>query len=276
MEKHTVKVGNLNLGGDNPLFLMGGPCVIEDKDNFTLSLALSIKEICQRLEMPFIFKSSYEKANRTSVGSEQGPGLTRGLEILAEVKSKLEVPIICDVHTPEQAPVAAQVADVLQIPAFLCRQTKFIQAVANTGKVVNVKKGQFLAPANMKNVVEKVRSTGNEQILLTERGACFGYNNLVVDMRSFPIMAKLGFPVIFDGTHSVQLPSTGNETGGEREFIRPLVCSAVAAGVDGLFLEIHPEPEKAPCDSASMLPLDQLEKLLQEALAIRKAIKPFQ
>ncbi len=274
MAKHTVKVGNLTLGGDNPLFLIGGPCVIEDRDDFTFSLAKSIKEICHRLEIPFIFKSSYEKANRTSVDSEQGPGITRGLEILAQIKKELELPILCDVHTEEQAPIAADVADILQIPAFLCRQTKFIQTVARTGAVVNVKKGQFLAPANMKNAVNKVLAAGNDKILLTERGTCFGYNNLVVDMRAFPIMGRLGYPVIFDATHSVQLPSTGNETGGEREFIRPLVRSAVAAGVDGLFLEIHPEPEKAPCDSASMLHLANLETVLKEALAIRKAIKP--
>lgn len=269
---HNVRVKDHTLGRGHPLFLIGGPCVVEDEEG-TLAIARAVAQECRSRGIPYVFKSSFDKANRTSLRSPRGPGLNLGLDILRRVKDELELPVLVDVHAPDQIEGAAAVADILQIPAFLCRQTDFVQAVARAGLPVNVKKGQFLTPWDMAHVIEKVEDTGNRAILLTERGACFGYNNLVVDFRSFPVLAGTGYPVIFDVTHSVQLPGgRGDATGGQREFIRPLARAAVAAGVDGLFMEIHPEPENAPCDGDCMLPLDWLPGLLDEALAIRRAL----
>jgi 2-dehydro-3-deoxyphosphooctonate aldolase (KDO 8-P synthase) len=230
-------------------------------------------EICGAAGVPLILKASFDKANRTSHASYRGPGLAEGLRVLGRVKGKLGVPILSDVHETGQVGPAAEVLDVLQIPALLCRQTDLLVAAGRTGKPVNVKKGQFLAPGDMRNVVEKIRSTGNEQILLTERGTSFGYHNLVVDMRSLPILRGLGVPVIFDGTHSVQLPGgAGTASSGQREFVAPLVRAAVAAGCDGLFLEVHPDPDRAPSDGPNMLPLDALPSLLREVTAIARSL----
>lgn len=267
-----VVIGSVRLGGGNPLALIAGPCVIEDETHL-LHVGERLLEICAAAGVPLILKASFDKANRSSHRSYRGPGLAEGLRILARVRQKLGVPILSDVHEGGQVPAAAAVLDILQIPAFLCRQTDLLLAAGRTGKPVNVKKGQFLAPGDMRNVVEKLRSTGNSQILLTERGSSFGYHNLVVDMRGLPIMRRLGVPVIFDGTHSVQLPGgAGTASSGEREFVPPLVRAAVAAGCDGLFLEVHPDPDRAPSDASSMLPLDALPSLLREVTAIARAL----
>jgi 2-dehydro-3-deoxyphosphooctonate aldolase (KDO 8-P synthase) len=258
-----VVIGNTVLGGGNPLSLIAGPCVIEDEDTVFYT-AQSLKEMCAELEISLIFKSSYDKANRTSLGSFRGPGLDRGLRILSEVKSRFQLPVLSDVHSVDEIRPASEVLDVLQIPAFLCRQTDLILAASRTGKTVNIKKGQFLAPWDMKNILDKCTSTGNRNVFVTERGTSFGYNNLVVDIRSFPILRSFGFPVVFDVTHSLQLPGgKGICSGGQREFAEPLARSAVAAGVDGLFMEVHPEPDKALCDGPNMLALDQLPQLLK-------------
>lgn len=268
----NVSIPGFILGKGHPLFIIAGPCVLEDETS-PLAVGREIRDICRKHEVPFIFKSSYDKANRTSLGSFRGPGFEEGLKILQRIKDELNVPILTDVHEKEEVEGTAKVADILQIPAFLCRQTDFIQTVARTGKPVNVKKGQFLTPWDLSNVIEKIEETGNKDILLTERGVSFGYNNLVVDFRSFPVMAKTGYPVIFDVTHSVQLPGgNGETTGGQREFIQPLARAAVAAGVDGLFIETHPDPDKAPCDGECMLPLAELDQLLSELVRIRKAL----
>ncbi len=265
-------MGSVRVGGGNPLALIAGPCVIEDASRL-LGIGERLLEICGAAGIPLILKASFDKANRTSHRSYRGPGMAEGLRILARVKSKLGVPILSDVHESAQVPVVAEVLDVLQIPAFLCRQTDLLLAAGRTGKPVNVKKGQFLAPGDMANVVEKIRSTGNGQVLLTERGSSFGYHNLVVDMRGLPIMRGLGVPVIFDGTHSVQLPGgSGTASAGQREFVAPLVRAAVAAGCDGLFLEVHPDPDRAPSDGSTMLPLDALPSLLAEVTAIARAL----
>ena len=268
-----VKVGNLTLGGGKGLFLMAGPCVIEDPER-TLNIGRRAKEICERVGIPYIFKASFDKANRSSFNSFRGPGLVEGLKILAHIKKELQVPIISDIHSIEQIEPAAEVLDILQIPAFLCRQTDLVYGAAKTGKAVSIKKGQFLAPKDMSNVVKKVEEAGNQNLMLTERGATFGYNNLVVDMRSFPIMRSFGYPVIFDATHSVQLPGgAGTSSSGQREFVPNLARAAAGAGVDGFFMEVHDNPEEALSDGPNMVRLDDLEAMLRDLVAIDKIVK---
>ena len=271
---NIVKIGDYEIG-NGELILLAGPCVIEDKER-TLNIGKGIKEITERLGINYVFKASFDKANRSSYESYRGPGLEEGLKILADIKSKLNVPIVTDIHETIQAEAVGEVVDIIQIPAFLCRQTDLLEAAAKTGKVVNVKKGQFLSPNDMKNVIKKLEHVGINGITLTERGASFGYNNLVVDMRSLPIMRSFGYPVIFDGTHSVQLPGgAGTKSSGQREFVKYLVRAAVAAGIDGLFLEVHDNPEEALSDGANMVYLDKLEELLKEVLAIHNLVKNF-
>lgn len=249
-------------------FLLAGPCVLESRQ-LALDVARELAAISKRLDLPIVFKSSFDKANRTSVTSFRGPGMAMGLDWLAEVREASGLPVVTDIHLPEQAAPVGEVADVLQIPAFLCRQTDLLVAAAETGRIVNVKKGQFLAPWDMKNVTEKLRSAGNGRVWLTERGASFGYNNLVVDMRSIPIMRGFGAPVVFDATHSVQLPGgRGGSSGGQREFVPALASAAVAAGASGVFMEVHPDPDNALCDGPNSLPLAKLEGLLKRLLAI--------
>lgn len=262
-----MKVNKINLGkfsiGEAKLVIMAGPCAIEDDLTILFKTAEKLKEITTKLDLPFIFKSSYDKANRTSINSYRGIGITKGLEALAEVKKQFNVPIITDFHTIEEAPVAAEVADVLQVPAFLCRQTDFLIAAAKTNKIINIKKGQFMSPAQIDHSAKKVIESGNNQVVITERGVSFGYNNLVSDMRAIPIIQNFGYPVIFDATHSVQLPGgAGTASSGQREFVETLARSAVAAGANGLFMEIHPDPDKAPCDGANMIPLDKAYDVL--------------
>ncbi|MFH1914008.1 MAG: 3-deoxy-8-phosphooctulonate synthase [Pseudomonadota bacterium] len=249
-------------------FVLAGPCVIESRD-IILKTAAVLAEVAARLGLPLIFKSSFDKANRTAVTSFRGPGMEEGLAILAEVKRETGLPIVTDIHSPEQAARVAEVADVLQIPAFLCRQTDLLVAAARTGRIVNIKKGQFLAPWDMKNAVDKVRASGNDQIWLTERGSTYGYNNLVVDMRAIPEMRKFDVPVVFDATHSVQLPGgLGAASGGQREYVLVLASAAVAAGANGIFIETHPDPDTALCDGPNSLPLDRVEPLLRRLKAI--------
>jgi len=256
------------LRGDGALFFIAGPCVIESAAA-TLEIARTLQGYARELGVPLIFKASYDKANRTSVSSYRGPGLEKGLEILAQVKAEVGLPVLSDIHEVSQVEPAAAVLDILQIPAFLCRQTDLVVAAAKTGKVVNLKKGQFLAPWDMRPVVEKVRAAGNDRIILTERGASFGYNNLVVDFRSLLMLRDLGCPVVLDVTHSVQLPGgQGSCSGGQREFIAPLARAALAVGVDGLFMEVHPEPEKALCDGPNSLPLHEVPALWRELKAL--------
>ena len=259
--------------GGKSLPLIAGPCVIESRDH-SLSMALQIKNIADKLSIPFIFKSSFDKANRTSISSFRGPGIAEGLRILADIKSELDIPIITDIHLPEQAIPIAEITDIIQIPAFLCRQTDLLIAASNTGKPINVKKGQFLSPRKVKNIVEKIKSTGNDRILITERGNTFGFDNLVVDMRSIPIMQEeTGYPVIFDGTHSTQIPgNTGATTGGLRKYIPTMIKAAIAAGCNGLFLEVHDDVENAKSDAATQWPIDQLEELLVQVERLREAI----
>jgi 2-dehydro-3-deoxyphosphooctonate aldolase (KDO 8-P synthase) len=262
MATKLVKAGKVEIGGERPLVVIAGPCVVESKES-ALRHAAALKEIADRVGVPYIFKSSYDKANRSSVQSFRGPGLVKGLEILAQVREKIGVPILTDVHEIDQITAAKEVADILQIPAFLCRQTDFVIAVAQSGKIVNVKKGQFLAPWDMGNVVEKIRSTGNERILLTERGATFGYNNLVSDMRSLVVMREFGYPVVFDATHSLQLPGgLGHASGGERKYIPALARAGVAAGVDALFMEVHEDPDRALSDGPNSLAIEDFGRLL--------------
>ncbi|WP_319525132.1 3-deoxy-8-phosphooctulonate synthase [uncultured Desulfosarcina sp.] len=257
---------------ESPFFLISGPCVIED-EAVTLRIATRLKELTDSLGIPFTFKASYDKANRTSIGSFRGPGITKGLELLAKVKAALDVPIISDVHRISEVEAAAEVLDVIQIPAFLCRQTDLILAVARTGKPVNIKKGQFLAPWDIVNIVDKIQSVSSVTPMITERGVMFGYNNLVVDFRGIGIMQQTGCPVIFDATHSVQLPGgAGNSSGGQREFAPVLARAAVAAGVDGVFLEVHENPDEALCDGPNSLYLDQLPALLTQLKAIKAAL----
>ena len=268
---NIVKVGNIEIGGGN-LVLLAGPCVLEGLER-SLKIGRRAKEIADKLGIPYIFKASFDKANRSSIKSYRGPGMIEGLKILAAIKRELNVPIVTDIHETHQAAQVAEVADILQIPAFLCRQTDLLIAAAKTGKVVNVKKAQFLSARDMINVVEKLRSC-TEKILLTERGTSFGYNNLVVDMRGLPIMRGFNCPVIFDGTHSVQLPGgAGTSSGGQREFVEYLVRAACAVGVDGLFLEVHDNPAEGLSDGANMIALDNLEKILLNALKIHEALK---
>ena len=270
---NKVTVGNFKIGGDEPLALLAGPCVLESLER-SLLIGRTIKGICERLGINYVFKASFDKANRSSFHSFRGPGLEKGLEWLAEIKKQLGVPIVTDIHESYQAEPTGKVADILQIPAFLCRQTDLLHAAAQTGRVVNVKKGQFLAPDDMRNVVDKLHESGCDQILLTERGASFGYHNLVVDMRSLPIMRGFGYPVVFDGTHSVQLPGgNGTSSSGTRAYVEPLVRAAVGCGVDALFLEVHDNPEEALSDGPNMVYLDKLEGLLKQALAIHKIVQ---
>ncbi len=266
MAKKIHITDTLSVGGDSKLALIAGPCVIESEE-LVLKTAERLKEITQRIDIPFIFKSSFDKANRSSINSYRGIGLEKGLEILQKVKDRIGIPVLSDIHEPQQADAAAEVLDVIQIPAFLCRQTDLLIAAAKTGKPVNVKKGQFMSPQDMKNVIVKIEQCGNKNILLTERGVAFGYNNLVVDMRSLPIMRNLGYPVVFDVTHSVQLPGgAGDKSSGQKEFIPSLVRGAVAVGIDLLFMEVHPDPDHALSDGPNMIPLDQLEPILKMAL----------
>lgn len=273
MTAKTITLGNLRIGSGAPLAVIAGPCVIESKES-ALRHAAALKEKADRVGVAYIFKSSYDKANRSSLGSFRGPGLEKGLEILAAVKAKIGVPILTDVHEIDQVDAVKEVADVLQIPAFLCRQTDFVLAVARSGRVVNIKKGQFLAPWDMRNIVEKVSSTGNDKILLTERGASFGYNNLISDMRSLVVLRELGYPVVFDATHSLQLPGgLGHASGGERKYIPALARAGVAAGVDALFMEVHEDPDHAKSDGPNSLNLKDFEGLLQIVKEIDALVK---
>ena len=268
-----VKIDHIGIGGNSPLVLIAGPCVIESGDQIRKTVE-GLKEITSEINIPFIFKSSYDKANRTSIKSYRGPGLEKGLELLEKVKREFDIPLLIDVHRIEEVQLVSKVADILQVPAFLCRQTDLIISIARTGKPVNVKKGQFLAPWDMKNVIEKIESAGNKRILLTERGSCFGYNNLVVDMKSLPIMRSFGYPVVFDATHSVQKPGgKGTATGGEREYVSFLAQAAVATGIDGLFLEVHPEPAEALSDGPNMIRLDQVKEVLEKLIKIDRIVK---
>ncbi|MDA8086308.1 MAG: 3-deoxy-8-phosphooctulonate synthase [Nitrospiraceae bacterium] len=271
MKTAQVNIRAESIGGSGPLLVIAGPCVIESAD-VVLHTAAGLREICRGLALPFVFKSSYDKANRSSISSFRGPGMERGLRVLADVRASLNVPVISDVHSVGEVEAASGVLDALQIPAFLSRQTDLILAASRAGKPVNIKKAQFLSPWEMKNVVEKFISTGNRALMLTERGTAFGYNNLVVDMRSIPVMRSLGYPVVFDATHSVQLPGgQGTASGGQREFALTLAMAAVAAGADGVFLEVHPEPEKALCDGPNMIPLDDVREFLETLKRIKEA-----
>jgi 2-dehydro-3-deoxyphosphooctonate aldolase (KDO 8-P synthase) len=268
----TFQLDEIRTGKGAPLIIMAGPCVIEDPTR-TREIAAFLKELTTRLDLPLIFKASFDKANRTSLQSYRGPGLAKGLAVLGSIKEELGIPVISDIHETGQIEPAAEVLDILQIPAFLCRQTDFLLAAARTGKTLNIKKGQFLAPWDVAHVVEKVRSTGRQRIFLTDRGTMFGYNNLVADFRGISIMQATGCPVIFDATHSVQLPGgAGHSSGGQREHAPTLAKAAVAAGVDGIFLEVHPEPDKALCDGPNSLPLSELERLFTQLKSIRHAI----
>ncbi len=259
-----IKIGPYTIGGKNPLAIIAGPCVIESEDH-AMTTGLQLKNIFEEFQIPFIFKSSYDKANRSSIKSFRGPGLEEGLRILKKIKSELGLPVLSDIHTELEIEPASKVLDIIQIPAFLCRQTDLVVAAAKTGKPINVKKGQFLAPWDMKNVINKIKESGNENILLTERGFMFGYNNLVVDMRSLIFMNELGYPVVYDCTHSLQLPGgQGESSGGQRELVPALTRGAVAVGCDVLFMEVHPDPENAPSDGTNMLNLKTLPGLLQQ------------
>ncbi|MBI2220999.1 MAG: 3-deoxy-8-phosphooctulonate synthase [Acidobacteria bacterium] len=268
-----VHAGPVALGGGAPLVLIAGPCVIESEAH-ALRTAETVAGIASRCGVPFIFKASYDKANRTSGTAFRGPGLAEGLRVLAEVKKRLGVPILTDIHDPSQAGLAADVADVLQIPAFLSRQTDLIVAAARTGRAINIKKGQFLAPGDVKHAIAKVTAEGNANVFVTERGFSFGYNNLVVDMRAFPLMRALGWPVVFDVTHSLQLPGGGDGvTAGQAEFIEPLASAGVGAGIDGVFLEVHEEPSRAKSDAQNALRLDRLEPLVRRLVAIDHVVR---
>jgi len=270
-----VKVGGVRIGGGQPLVVIAGPCVIESEE-MTFRTAESLKEMSVELGMPLIFKSSFDKANRSSLSSFRGPGIKKGLKVLGDVKKRFSVPVTSDVHAVDQVEPAAEVLDLLQIPAFLCRQTDLIFAASKTGKPVNVKKGQFLSPWEVKNITEKFVSTGNRNLLITERGSSFGYHNLVVDFRGFPVIRSLGTPVIFDVTHSLQLPGgEGSHSGGQREFAAPLMRAAVGAGVDGLFMEVHPEPDRALCDGPNMIALSEIKELLRQAKTIHELVRTW-
>jgi 2-dehydro-3-deoxyphosphooctonate aldolase (KDO 8-P synthase) len=268
-----IQIGDIKVGGVQPLTLIAGPCAIESKD-LCYEIGVRAKEACDELGIQYIFKASFDKANRLSVGSLRGLGMDEGLEILADIKRDLGIPVLTDVHEVCQVKEVAAVVDILQVPAFLCRQTDLVVACAETGKPVNIKKGQFLAPPDMRNIVDKVRSTGNEAVLVTERGVSFGYGNLIVDMRGLVIMRGFGYPVVFDATHSVQRPGgLGTSSGGDREFVPALVRAACAVGIDALFIETHPNPEKAISDAAIMLPLDSLKSVLEQAHAIDALVR---
>lgn len=266
-DKEPIKVGD-----GQPLLLIAGPCVLES-ETLAREVAAALKEMAARLNISLVFKSSFDKANRTSLDSFRGPGLEEGLKILADIRDDYQLPVVSDVHETYQVADAAAVLDLLQIPAFLCRQTDLLVAAAESGKAINLKKGQFVSPWDMANAVNKIRSSGNRNLMLCERGFALGYNNLVVDMRSLPVMRSLGCPVVFDATHSVQLPGgAGGSSGGQREFIPPLARAAVAAGIDGIFMEVHPRPEKALCDGPNSIPLEQVEGLLKTLLKIRAVV----
>lgn len=269
-----IEIDGIKIGGGLPFVLIAGPCVVENEE-MIMHTADVIKRITSELNIPFIFKSSYKKANRTNLNSFTGIGDEKALNILRTVKERLNIPVLTDVHSKDEVTKAAEVADVLQIPAFLCRQTELLIAAGESGRAVNVKKGQFLAPEDMKHIIEKVESTGNKNIMLTERGTTFGYHNLVVDMRSLVIMRQFGYPVVMDATHSVQLPSKDATSGGEPMFIQPLARAAAAVGIDALFLEVHPDPQNALSDAASQLPLDKLKELLMEVKQIDEKVKSF-
>jgi 2-dehydro-3-deoxyphosphooctonate aldolase (KDO 8-P synthase) len=263
-----IQFGGLSVGGGSPLLLIAGPCVIESESH-AVETALTVRDVARRVGIPYVFKASYDKANRTSAGSYRGPGLKDGLRALAHVREAAAVPILTDIHEPSHAEPVSAVADILQIPAFLSRQTDLLVAAAATGRVVNIKKGQFLAPEDMRHAIAKVTAAGNSRVLVTERGVSFGYHNLVVDMRAFPILRELGYPVIYDVTHSLQLPGAGNgETAGQAQFIEPLASAGVAAGVDGVFMEVHERPERAKSDAQNALRLSLLEPLLTRLLRI--------
>ena len=272
-DSRDIKISpGVRIGRPGTFFLIAGPCVIESRDR-TFRLARRLKSICAKLDVPFIFKASFDKANRSSIRSYRGPGLDRGLEILAGIKAELDIPVLSDVHETAQVAKAAEVLDVIQIPAFLCRQTDLLLAAARTQKPVNIKKGQFLSPYDMKNAVEKIESQGNRKIILTERGTMLGYNNLVVDIRSIPIMKRWGYPVVIDASHSVQQPGgRGSSSGGDREFIPAIARAATSAGADGVFLEVHDEPKEALSDKENALDIKDLKDLLESLLRITKAV----
>ena len=272
MDMKRIKLGNFEIGGDK-LTILAGPCALESKA-IAEEVAAALKEVCQKLDINYVFKSSFDKANRSSITSYRGPGMEEGLKILAEIKEKYNLPIVTDIHTPDQAEPVAKVADILQIPAFLCRQTDLLVAAAKTGKIVNIKKGQFLAPEQMKPLIKKVEDAGNTNILVTDRGTSFGYNNLVVDFRGIPIMQSFGYPVVFDATHSVQLPgANGVSSGGDRRFVPVLAKAAMAVGANVLFFEIHPDPDKALCDGPNMVALKDAEKLFKICKDIFELVK---
>ncbi|WP_088342599.1 MULTISPECIES: 3-deoxy-8-phosphooctulonate synthase [Rhodomicrobium] len=272
----TVRIGSVTLANDAPLAVFAGPCQMESRDH-ALEMAAALKEICARLGLGLVFKTSFDKANRTSVSGARGIGLDRALGVFAEIRESLGLPVVTDVHTEEQCAIVGEVVDVLQIPAFLCRQTDLLIAAAKTGRVVKIKKGQFLAPWDMKNVLAKVLAVGNPNVLLTERGASFGYNTLVSDMRALPIMAETGCPVVFDATHSVQQPGgQGTSSGGDRRFVPVLARAAVAVGVAGLFIETHEDPDRAPSDGPNMVPLREFEALMRGLMAVDAVVKPRQ
>jgi 2-dehydro-3-deoxyphosphooctonate aldolase (KDO 8-P synthase) len=271
----SIPIGAFRIGAGEPLVLIAGPCVIES-ERHAMKLAERLTKIAAKAKVPLVFKASYDKANRSSLSSFRGPGLAGGLEILRKIKTRFRVPVLTDIHEPDQARAAADVCDVLQVPAFLSRQTDLLTAAGKTGRVVNLKKGQFLSPWEMANAVAKVKSTGNNKVIITERGVSFGYNNLVVDMRSFPILAKTGCPVIFDVTHSVQLPGgQGHASGGQPEFIEPLARAGTAVGVDAIFLEVHDRPERALSDGSNALRLDRLPELLAKLTPIAKLVRSW-
>jgi 2-dehydro-3-deoxyphosphooctonate aldolase (KDO 8-P synthase) len=271
----SIPIGAFRIGAGEPLVLIAGPCVIESEAH-AMKMAERLTKIAAKAKVPLVFKASYDKANRSSMSSFRGPGLAGGLEILRKIKARFRVPVLTDIHEPDQARAAAEVCDVLQVPAFLSRQTDLLTAAGKTGRVVNLKKGQFLSPWEMANAVAKVKSTGNNKVILTERGVSFGYNNLVVDMRSFPILAKTGCPVIFDVTHSVQLPGgQGHASGGQPEFIEPLARAGTAVGVDAIFLEVHDRPERALSDGSNALRLDRLPELLAKLTPIAKLVRSW-
>lgn len=276
MEQNIVKVGDIEFGGANPISFIAGPCQLENRDH-ALMMAEKVAEAMAPTGSKFIFKSSYDKANRSSIVSSRGIGMDEGLKILQEVRETYGCPVITDVHETTHCPAVAEVVDIIQIPAFLCRQTDLLLAAGNTGKPLNVKKGQFLAPWEMANVAEKIATTGNDQIMLCERGTSFGYNTLVNDFRGLPTMAETGCPVIFDATHSVQQPGgRGNSSGGERKFVATLARAAVAVGVAGLFIETHQDPDMAPCDGPNMIPVDKLGTLIQQLVELDQLIKTHQ
>lgn len=273
MSMNIVSVGNYKIGQGHPLALLAGPCVLEGYER-SLMIGRETKKICQELGIPYVFKASFDKANRSSYSSFRGPGIEEGLKLLAAIKKELQVPVVTDIHEPWQAEKAAEVADILQIPAFLCRQTDLVWAAAKTGRCVNVKKGQFLAPWDMKNVIGKVEEAGNKNLLLTERGSSFGYNTLVTDMRGLAIMRELGYPVVMDATHSVQIPGgKGTSSGGQSEYVPHMARAAAAVGVDALFLEVHDNPVEALSDGPNMVALKNLKKLLSDVLAIDRIVR---